>query len=200
MHPMTPAGETSIRTFVAVQVPAKAQQCIAGVIDRLRTRVPEKSVRWVRPENIHLTLRFVGNVSPGDLDDLKVAVQESVQGMQPFALQLAGCGCFPNVHAPRVLWVGLEGDLDTLSALQSRVTAKTAGWGELEERDFHPHLTLGRVTTKRRGELQRVATAFDDVSVPACPPWTVAALHLMQSQLTPDGARYSVLATGQITG
>lgn len=192
--------EHALRTFVAVQVPADIQTELGSVAVNLRKQLPEKSVRWVRPENIHLTLRFIGDVSPRHVADLKGALGNAADGIEPFTLELSQPGCFPSRGSPRVLWVGLEGDIERLSRLQSSVAEATRQWGKTEDREFHPHLTLGRVLTNRRGELEQVVDIIHEAAVAQCAPWPVTAMHLMQSVLTPNGSRYSTLATVLLSG
>jgi len=195
-----PGPEESLRTFVATHVPAGIQTQLAEVMAGFRQRLPSQSVRWVRPENIHLTLRFIGNLLPSELDALNEAVRDAAGDVEPFALQLAQPGCFPAERSPRVLWVGLSGDLEPLDRLQARVLEATVRWGRIDEKAFHPHLTLGRVTTKRRSELQQIGDAVRRMTVPACPPWRVSSLHVMQSRLAAGGSVYSTLASAPVTG
>jgi 2'-5' RNA ligase len=165
-----------------------------SVLAGLQDAVPRRAVRWVRAENVHLTLRFIGDVSTADLHALEAGLTQAVVGMPPFTLHLAAPGCFPNPHAPRVLWIGLAGELDALAALHQAVARATQAWGEPEGRDFHPHLTLGRVNAKRHSELRAIGEAMDALSVPVSEPWRVNELHLMRSDLQPAGAVYTSLA------
>lgn len=200
MNPTSAPDDLPLRTFVAVQVPADIQTAVGEFSTGLGEGLPKTSVRWVRRENIHLTLRFVGNVSSHDVNALTAAVRTAAQGIEPFAVRLSEPGCFPTERSPRVLWVGLGGDLERLTLLQSRVAETTAAWGRGEERDFHPHLTLGRVVTKQRSELQRITKAIRNASVPQCAPWPVAAIHLMKSELATGGSRYSTLVSVPLMG
>jgi 2'-5' RNA ligase len=91
--------------------------------------------------------------------------------------------------------VGLQGDLERLARLQAQVVSRTADWGRIEERGFHPHLTLGRVQAARPRELQQIADALGAISVPPCAPWRAEHVHLMESVLAPGGSEYSKLAS-----
>jgi 2'-5' RNA ligase len=188
------------RVFVGIPLPDRIQHQIAQVVDRVRPQLPSRCVRWVRPENMHLTLRFIGNVPVGELEPLAAALHRCVAGVRPFALQLAQPGWFPEGGAPRVLWIGLAGELESLEPLQRNVTGQTSAWGALEGRPFRPHLTLGRVLTRRRDELRRMLTGFRGLDVPRDAGWEVDAVHLIQSILEPTGTRYSTLANARLTG
>ncbi len=192
-------SQAPLRAFVAIPVPRQVQEGLATALDRIRDSVPRKSVRWVQPENIHLTLRFFGDVLASDVAPMQRALREAVRGVEPFILRLAEPGCFPDARSPRVLWVGLGGDLERLARLQAQVIEATQVWGPLEERGFHPHLTLGRVVARRPGELREIAGAIRALAVPACAPWRVHGLQLMRSVLASGGSRYSTLASLELT-
>ena len=189
-----------IRTFVAIHVPADIQRRLADVAGSFRDRLPGKSARWARPENIHLTLRFIGNVSPQDVEALRVVLQASVRGGKPFTLELGKPGCFPDAHRPRVLWVGVEGDVGPLMRLQSSVSQAAAAWAGPEDRVYHPHLTLGRVVARTGTDLQTVADPVPGSPALRDAVWHVDAIHLMQSDLMPPGPKYSTLASFPLIG
>ncbi len=184
----------SLRVFVAIHPPEAVMGRLKSVLAHLQEALPRRSVRWARADAIHLTLRFLGDVPTIDVPTMKDALADAVRGTPSFTLRLAAPGCFPNARAPRVLWIGLAGELDSLSALQARVESATRRWGKPEARDFHPHLTLGRVATHRRDELQTISTAMNGLPVPATDPWPITGLHLMRSDLKPSGAVYTSLA------
>jgi 2'-5' RNA ligase len=179
------------RLFVALHLPQSVATVIETVLANLSTNVPRGAVRWSRLENIHLTLRFVGNVPTADIPALQTALSKSVRTVAPFTLHLGQPGCFPNRRAPRVLWIGLEGDLAALADLHRSVQQVTSPWGEPESRDFHPHLTLGRVNSKRWSDLEAIDQAMTGLSLPTTEPWLVDEIHLMRSELRPSGAVYT---------
>lgn len=190
--------ERPLRTFVAIEVPAAIQTQLGKVAAGLQDQLPGRSVRWVPPQNMHLTLRFIGNVPSSDLEALKTAVRSAAGSGRPLSLQLGRPGCFPGEHSPRVLWIGLDGDIEVLSRLHSSVVEATAYWGEIGQRAFHPHLTLGRVVTTRRGELQQISRAIQAAAVSSGASWDVTSIHLIQSVLAPDGAQYSTLLSAPL--
>lgn len=132
------------RTFVAVNVsPAVIEQATA-LIDRLRAAPTD--VKWVEPHNMHISVRFLGDVRDADIPDVCRAVTEAVSAMQPFAISCRGAGAFPDAHRPRTIWLGVDQGLDELTGLQAAVEESLASVGFAKEgRVYHPHLTLGRV-------------------------------------------------------
>ena len=191
---MTAANAAPIRSFIAVGVPAAAQQALADAAGRLRSGLPPV-VRWAAPDGMHLTLKFLGNINPAQVTPLLAALSAAAQETAPLALRLSRLGVFPNPRRPRVLWAGVAGDTDALAALQQSVERAAAALGfPPESRPFAPHITLGRV---RREADERALRQVGEAARAAPPlppsPWTVDAVHLMQSVPTPGGMRYTEL-------
>ena len=184
----------SIRTFIAIDVPPDSKEALATLTQTLNAR-GLSGVRWVNPSGIHLTLKFLGNIpptmTPRILDSLKLASQSH----SPFNLSLGRLGVFPSPNNPRVLWVGLNGDLTPLARLQTSVEEHCCALGlDPDRRPFAPHLTLGRVR-RSLPQLQRdlVRAALQDESAVDAPQWPVHEIHLIHSTLTPQGAIYRSL-------
>jgi 2'-5' RNA ligase len=154
-----------------------------------------KAVKWVREENIHLTLRFIGELPETEVPDLESRLASEARRAHPFHLHLAEPGCFPNATAPRVIWVGLKGELERLSALQAGVERASSSWGKPEHRPFHPHITLGRVTTRSSSALRRIGSWIDGLAAPELSSWMVSEVQLIRSVLGSSGSTYSTLAT-----
>ena len=186
----------NIRAFVAVWISDAARLALEEATARLRQRIP-KGVQWVKPEGIHLTLKFLGNVRADRalalVDTLKAPAQES----SPFRIGLAGLGMFPNPRSPRVVWAGVDGDLAALSELQQTVESAASDLGlPRDGRPFSPHLTMGRVRRGASGPaLSKISESVQAETLPQTEPWTVDSLHLIQSVLTPAGAEYTVLGS-----
>lgn len=159
----------------------------------LQSAVPAEAVRWTPPSQIHLTLRFLGHIAADSVADLDAALQRACQGVAPFQLSASAVGAFPEAGRPRVLWVGLHGELDRLRLLHAQLRLETEPWGEPEEREFHPHLTLGRVKHTRPAALRAVAQALTELKADAPRSWRVDQVLLMQSQLSPRGATHTCL-------
>ena len=184
-----------IRSFVAIELPDEAKKGLASLRRKLE-RDEHRFVKWVDPGGIHLTLKFLGNVSSRRVTETTAALEKAVQGLSPFLLEISGLGAFPSLKQTRVVWVGVGGELDRLSTLQQKIDSALAALGfAREERPFVPHLTLARVregaSASERGgfgALVRSATFEGKYSI------EVEAVKLMRSQLTPAGAIYTCLS------
>jgi len=183
----------TIRAFVSLNVPAEIRGRAAGVQRELQP-VAGDAVRWVAPGQIHLTLKFLGAIASASVPELEAALGRAGAGATPFALRLGAVGGFPDLRQPRVLWIGLEGNLGALQRAQECVRRETVEWGRAEEREFHPHLTLGRIPAARPGGCRDLAARAE--SIPSQPDvsWRVTELHLMRSELSAGGSRYTSLA------
>ena len=185
-----------VRAFVAVGISQEARDALADVISRLQQR-GVSGVRWVRPEGVHLTLKFLGDVNPGLLEGILAAMERGAWGTGPFRLTLSDVGAFPSTESPRILWVGLEGGLEPLVKLQARIEEElhqTCGF-PIERRAFAPHLTLGRTRENLSAdERRRLGMILAGVALEAEVSWDVGEVHLIRSTLTPSGAVYDVLA------
>ena len=189
---MAASTADSIRSFIALPLEAVLAAEIKKVQQGLNS--PVGAVRWINPEHLHLTLHFLGNVDAGQLDDLAAALRRACARADPFQLALEGAGCFPNTQSPRVVWIGIQGDLEPLRQLQEQIGQETKNFGDQgDPRVFQPHLTIGRV--KASGlEGRKAGQAIECATVPKLGDWTVNNVLLVQSQLSPDGARYTTLA------
>jgi len=183
--------EKPIRTFIAFELPADMVQLVAELQRLLEAE--SLNLRWVRPRNIHLTLKFLGEMPPDRVDAVAVAMQAAACAVPPLALTAAGMGLFPNTRRPRVLWVGLGGQIDGLHQLQARLEAQLAplGFGP-QRRPFKAHLTLARINPML--DHGHVVRAIEKVGQFAPKPFQASELVLFQSDLRPQGAIYSPLA------
>jgi 2'-5' RNA ligase len=183
------------RVFIAVQVPTAAKQELGKLIDGLALEY-SRDVRWVAPEGIHLTLKFLGNVEASRISSVIESMGAAAKGTGPFRLQVSGLGTFPNAARPRVLWAGVTGDLEPLLELQQRVENAMAGLGFAKDRQcFNPHLTLGRVRDRvSPANRQGIGAAFSGQGLASPEPWLVEEVFLVQSRLGPQRATYSDLA------
>ncbi len=189
---------SQLRLFVACELPEVLLSSLAGIQADLRERAGVQ-LRWVRPEGIHLTLKFLGEVDESRLDRIEAALAGSVE---PFdvgirAVKLGGFGG----RGLRVIWVGLEGNLDELGELAQVVERALVPAGfEEESRPFRPHFTLARVPDRlgngQRRELSELVAAFE---LPAMPSVRLSQLSLVRSVLGPGGARYETLSNFPVT-
>lgn len=184
-----------VRLFVACEIPEDVKQTIGGVIETLRGR-SGTAVRWIRPEGVHVTLKFLGEVPVKKLPAINLAVQAAVGGHSPFDLEFANIGTFGGREGLRIMWVGIAGDVLRLEALVRSMNAAMAVVGfEPERRPFRPHLTLGRVRdeipTRQRAEIE---VAVGKMAVPPR-SWRTTQVSLMRSHFTPRGVTYEVVGT-----
>jgi len=182
-----------VRMFVAVSLPAPLLDKDTQVQQRLRAHPDAKPVRWARPEQVHLTLKFLGNVAGGDLTRLGEALTSACAGLEAFELGLAELGCFPHSRNPRVVWIGVTGAVAQLDTLQRRVEEALRGFGDHAEeaRTFRPHLTIGRVNA-RGDEGRRLGDLLAKERVPELGAWPVRQVDLVRSELSAQGARHAV--------
>jgi RNA 2',3'-cyclic 3'-phosphodiesterase len=190
-----------IRSFVAIELPEEAKKGLTRLRKELE-RDEHRFVKWVDPQGIHLTLKFLGNVPSERVTEIAEAVKKAVQGISPFLLEISGLGAFPSLKQARVLWVGVGGELDKLSTLQQNIDSALAALGfAKEERPFVAHLTLARIREgasppERRSFGELVASAaFEDKY-----PIEVETVRLMRSRLTPAGAIYTCLSVVGLGG
>jgi 2'-5' RNA ligase len=184
-----------MRCFIAIPLDRALAQEIGRLQRQLAPALPPDAVRWVRADQLHLTLRFLGEVPEDRLPALEEPLHRACTPGAPLRLALNGLGCFPNPARPRVVWVGVHGDTDALRRLQERVAAATAEFGDQPpEQVFHPHLTIGRVKSRDPATLRRVGEAVGAASVGPLGPWTVGEVTLFSSLLAPQGPTYTELA------
>lgn len=179
----------TVRSFICIELPDEVKSEIALFQARLKSE--PASVSWTKPENIHLTLKFLGDVEEGRLTEIERTLESVAARFSPFELAASGCGVFPNERNPRVLWIGVREDEGHLQRLARAVEDAMAGLGfAREDRPFQAHLTIGRVRAAAGAhELARklMAQSF--------PPRLFRADHLtlMRSDLRPSGAIYTPL-------
>src|ERR1051325_3728762 len=184
--------DAAYRTFIAIELPRALRTRVAEHIAALRRELPHVRASWTREENLHLTLKFLGNVPVADISKLSLAVETAARENNSFAFAVSGCGAFPEHGTPKVLWIGITEGLSELSRLNEAVEreAERAGFPR-EARQYRPHLTIARLRSSSGArELARVHTqkGFASTSV------KVAELCVMRSELSSKGARYTALS------
>lgn len=186
----------SIRVFVAVGISAKAREQLIGAVERIRQGIPQ-GIQWANPDGMHLTLKFLGNIPSSGVGPLLDCLGPVAAGHSRFPLHLAGLGMFPNRRKPRVLWAGVDGDLNALDRLQQGAEDAINALGyPPEQRPFRPHITLGRPRRSvSDAQLARIGSSVSDTSAPSPIGWQVESVDVMQSELHPSGARYTVLGS-----
>jgi 2'-5' RNA ligase len=198
---MTVEGERSLRLFVACELPQPARDALALIQNELRAK-GAAPLRWVRPEGIHLTLKFLGSVPLSQLEPIDNALAAAIDAPFTLSLRLGAAGSFGGRQRLRVVWVSLEGDVEELVRLADRVERALEPLGfPREKRAYSPHLTLARVPDHATvDERLRLASLLDSYRPPPLPSIEVSTVSLMQSFLEQTGARYQCLAEFPATG
>ena len=185
-----------IRSFIAIELPDKLKLELTRLQATLR-QGSEKWVKWVDPQGIHLTLKFLGNIGVDKISRITKALEAATQGIPPFHLEVSNLGAFPNLRQVQVVWVGVGGEIDRLRELQQRLDSHLVPLGfSAEKREFTAHLTLARLRNhappeERQRLGQRIAaTRFENAHTVE-----VKSINLMKSQLTREGAIYSKISS-----
>lgn len=185
-----------LRCFVAIAIPDVPIRHLRRIQEQLLPVLGE--MRWVAAEKIHLTLAFLGNIDSSRVPDVAGRMDAAAAPMRPFGLRLNGVGVFPNRRHARVLWVGLNGALDRLTALQASLACGLDALGfSLVAGQFRAHLTIGR--TRRRIDPRKMGAVLDSLQDVASEDFQVDRLMLVQSLLKPGGAEYRLLHTAYLT-
>jgi len=188
------------RTFIAIELDDAVRAAFERVEYRLRAEPISGFVRWVAPDAIHLTLKFLGDMDSARVPEVLDGLQAACTGVEPFELAVRGAGCFPNYERPNVVWAGIVGDVKEAVRLAQRIETECHKLGfPPEERPFSPHFTLGRVSRdaglKQRTQLGEIVRRFDLGPVGAI---RADAIHLMRSELRPTGSMYTSLGTAKL--
>ncbi len=189
-----------LRAFIAIELPQHIQDAIERQTARLRQTLGNDLIRWVPAQNMHLTLKFLGDIAASHVDFLKQMIAREAETHPQFDLQIGGLGSYPTSKRPRVLWVGLHAPAD-LASLQKSIEAGASRLGyEQEERPFSPHLTLGRVRQNLSpAELPKIRAALDNIQLGNIGTARVDSVQLIRSDLQPSGSIYTRLFSAPLT-
>ena len=185
-----------IRSFIAIKLPDNVREHLAGISDRIK-RECSAPVKWVSMEHMHLTLKFLGDVEAGKIPLVLEALGEAAKGKSSLSLKTAETGGFPSPQRVRIIWAGLEGDVSPLADFQREIEKRLGPLGFPEEtRAFTPHLTLGRVKERASSDQQaELGTTIGKYSGLKPVSFTVSAVYLIKSVLTPRGPQYTELGS-----
>lgn len=184
-----------LRAFIAIELPSEVQKKLSQVIQRLQEPLRDVSIRWVKPHNIHLTLKFLGEVSINNLETIKQILIKEAAEVPPFEFSIGELGAFPNLKRPRVLWLHATAPPELL-ALQRSIDIQTERLGYVsKERTYSPHITIGRVNRQvDSGDIHRISTLLQKMHIGLVEVVRVSTVTLFRSDLHPDGSVYSPLA------
>jgi len=189
-----------LRTFIAIELSSGVRRALEATQIDLQRTVPPRSVRWVRPYGIHLTLKFLGDTPAGRLEEITQALTAAAAEVATCSIEMQGLDCFPNQRKPRVIWVGVREPTGKLRALWQTIEAHVAPLGWLtERRGFQPHLTLGRVSRHANSaERQSIGKVVQQANVGWLGSMEVKEVSFVSSDLRPGGAVYTTLAAAQL--
>jgi 2'-5' RNA ligase len=182
------------RLFIAIFPPPHIITGLRAAVAALAKGVPARAIRWTRPEQVHLTLNFLGAIAIERIPEIGSALEAACHGHRQHKVRVTGLGCFPNRSRPQIVWAGLAGDLRPLESLKKSIDARLLASGCIvEDRPFHPHLTIGRARELNAAERRQVAEALAGGQDRDFGEWQVGSIDLMQSVLSPQGAAYGTL-------
>ena len=189
---MKSAGAETFRTFIAIEIPSDLRLTIVEYISRLRRDFPDVKASWGREDNLHLTLKFLGNIPADRIAVISSAAEAVAQTCGPFKIDVGGCGAFPRPAKPNVLWVGIEDPEHKLQALHHVLEDRCHAAGfELDASAFHPHLTIARLRDPARS--RSLAQAHQDRGFPVR-SFCVSEIVVFKSEMLREGSRHTPLS------
>lgn len=188
-----------IRSFIAIELPGGLKPELVQLQARLKAD-NQPRIKWVDPNGIHLTLKFLGNIDPAMIEPITEAITDAAQKIPHFNLDVQQLGAFPSLKRVQVVWLGLGGEIDKLAQLQQLIEANLAHLGFTpEQRSFKPHLTLARVGDNASpDERQRFGELIASTGFETSQRIKVNSIHLIRSQLTREGAIYSQISSAEL--
>jgi 2'-5' RNA ligase len=183
-----------LRLFIAIPIPEPVWDEIIRIQLELQPLVPRAAARWTRPDQFHLTLRFLGDVPVAGLEKLKESVNAVCRSAQPLQLRATGIGFFPSPHSPRVVWVGIDDQAGLLVDLQKRIEAAVRPFAaEPGAERFAGHATLGRLKNLKPPDARKLAAHAQLVKDRTFGEWTTQEIEIIRSKLSPARARHTLL-------
>ncbi len=180
----------TVRTFIAINLAGSLHKTLSEVIEKFSAS--KASVKWVEPENAHLTLKFLGNVDEPRLPEVFGACQKAVEGFGPIDLEVRAVGCFPNLNRPRIVWLGIEKGAEQIRRLQQEIETELERIGfPKEDREFKTHLTIGRVKGKQG--ISRLCQLLEEEKNVFIGSMRAEKVSVMKSQTLPRGPVYTEL-------
>ena len=184
----------TLRTFIAVDFPIEIKAKIEEITTYFKTQLPSKVIKWVDANNMHLTLKFMGETPANQLEPIKRAMQQVVNTFPIFEIAIENLGMYPNAKKPRVVWLGISGEKNLIS-LHKQIDQALKEIGiQPERRPFSPHLTVGRVRRSVDPEsVIIVGKTLSEFKVSTLGRVTINEVVYYQSELTPQGPNYTIL-------
>lgn len=184
-------SKETLRTFIAVELPNDIHDSLQKLQNNLKDSMPD--VRWTKYGNIHLTLKFLGDIEPSKVDKISVSIQSVANEFFPFTMSLAGIGAFPNSRKPSIVWVGIEEGSGEIVQIANRIESSMEKLGfAKEKRPFKPHLTIGRIRELKHPSV--MAKSLENNEIGEIGRFRVEKLSFIKSQLDPAGSIYTTLS------
>ncbi len=183
--------EHLLRTFFAVPVP----EAVLPLQEKLKLTLSsvKGNIKWVRPSMLHLTLKFLGHTPPESVKDIKKVIEDVVQDQKPIHMEISGTGCFPKIERPRVLWLGMNGETESLTSLVKNLHSRLEPLGFYpEEKSFIPHLTLARIKYPQKHTpdiTSYLSKKYESIS------FKINKVQFISSELFPNGPVYTILGS-----
>jgi 2'-5' RNA ligase len=189
-----------IRTFIAVDLPPSVLEALGQVSSQLQEKLPDTPVRWVNSQKMHLTLKFLGDISKENIGMVEKILHSEASKRQIMEIGIGGIGAFPKMRHPRVIWIGIEAPAE-LFDLRRGIEDGVARMGyNYDKYDFTPHLTLGRISRKASArDVRTVGNVLHEFQVGFIGVARIGAVHLYRSDLHPEGAKYTCLYSAALT-
>ena len=188
-----------IRTFIAVDLPSSVLDALGQVSSQLQEKLPDTPVRWVNSQKMHLTLKFLGDISKENIGMVEKILHSEAAKRQAMEIGIGGIGAFPKMRHPRVIWIGIEAPSE-LFDLRRGIEDGVARMGyNYDKYDFTPHLTLGRISRKASArDVRTVGNVLHEFQVGFIGVARIGAVHLYRSDLRPEGAKYTCLYSADL--
>ena len=189
-----------IRAFIAIDLPQEILQCLDDVSQHLMEEFGGAPIRWVPVENIHLTLKFLGDVSESNIEMLTDILKSIAINVKQFEFSVGGLGAYPKPHRPRVIWVGVEAPHEVMIAQRSIESEMSRLGYARERRPFNPHLTLGRLSRHSTNQdIRNIAELINNNTVGYLGSALATSFHMYRSDLKPSGAVYTKLFSAKLS-
>ncbi|KZX17119.1 2',5' RNA ligase family [Methanobrevibacter cuticularis] len=182
-------GSSKIRSFLAIEIDIDLIAKIQKIQNELKNI--NANIKYIEEENMHFTLKFFGEITEDMIEEISIAIKETIANHQPINLSIKGTGTFPNENNIKVLWVGITNNQDLIN-LQKDLDEKFNELGFKKEKSYIPHLTIGRMKNpKNKSQVKKILDSFKDIGIGNM---KIAKLYLKKSELTPNGPIYSDIA------
>lgn len=189
-------GGKGIRSFIAISLPIEIKKQLENLSQNLKNHLKgsNSKITWIKPKSIHLTLKFLGNITESQTSPIMQKLNEIANNTVPFRISIEGLGVFPNFNHPRVIWVGIKQGDAPICLLQRRVEAKLSDLGfRMEKKEFNAHFTLGRVKSIQSRSI--ISRSFHAIENQYIGTMVVNNINLIKSTLLSQGAEYDILGT-----